>query len=202
MENRNIYVEAMRIGAEKVNTGIKYSDLKSKIKKELGIDFNGRAELAFIKWFLESFNSDTQIQGGHDRIINSSKAYLTRGDRVDHTYRMVYEDFASQLWFLNGETFKQYIDYLELQEARVSSKEAMEKSNKSIRIAQWALWLSVFFSVASIVVSFLIVQIYPTPEPLERIEVKNELNVKYQREILDEIKKINVKVQKLDSIIN
>src|SRR5690606_38203966 len=81
--------------------------------------------------------------------------------------------FFNQKFFLNGETNKQYIDYLELKESRESSKEALKKANISIWVAAIALIISAGFSVAEY---FKPEPNYPQP-PFE-VKVKDPIEVK------------------------
>lgn len=70
---------------------------------------------------------------------------------------------------LKSEAFFNYLDYLELQEARKisqqairSSAEATQLAQKSIFYAKWALILSIVFSIC-----WIIVQIWSTYQPTE-----------------------------------
>src|SRR5690606_25698802 len=58
-------------------------------------------------------------------------------------------DYLNQKWFLNGEASKQYLDYLELQEARLAAIQSRKQSNWSIVIAVGAIVLSTVFGIIS-----------------------------------------------------
>tara|TARA_R110002050_G_scaffold267578_2_gene409276 strand:+ start:2334 stop:2738 length:405 start_codon:yes stop_codon:yes gene_type:complete len=68
------------------------------------------------------------------------------------------ESFFIRTYFLDGQAAKQYLDYEELQEARVTANEAKlasieanRKSAKGIRIAVWAIFISAIIGVLQLV---------------------------------------------------
>lgn len=149
----NIYIKAMEIGYLKDIEGISYHSLKKQLEKELNITIVRDRELTFLAWFLESFESrnikqlkenPTIRQKLYNYLLYSPEYYPDNWKNFED----IYNDQLGETFFLKGEVTKQYLDYLELQEARTTANEARISSSKALRIAQWSL-------VAAIIASLL-----------------------------------------------
>jgi hypothetical protein len=155
----NIYIKAMELGYNSPN-GISYFDLVEEIEDSLKVKISGQTEYAFISWFLNNFSSvdvnRTEINTGLTGYI---KSHLMSESRLNNNQEM-FNKTLNNLFFINGETLKQYIDYEELTHARKSSKMAFILSIISIGIAGISSLLA-FYSLYS--------------EPVFEIVVKDNL---------------------------
>lgn len=98
-------------------------------------------ERAFLTWVLRNFVS----KNSHYYDSKSSSSlynYFLPGNDI-HANN-AYTNATSGEFYIKGETIKNYLDYLELQEARKVAQEARESSNKAIKIAQWSLFAAIF----------------------------------------------------------
>ncbi len=126
----NRYIKAMEIGNKYEKEGISYFDLIKQITGSEEKKFARESEITFFIWFVDNFNTAEpsltyhSMQGliaGYLSVNETNKTY----HKLSHSaYKVLHEDLGKK-WFLNGQASKQYIDYLELVEARSSSKKAI-----------------------------------------------------------------------------
>ena len=174
----------MEIGLAHEETGISYFDLLKELKEKVDYDFNDEGEVTFFSWFSDNFFTakfdiklDNHGLGGHMRAFLWLKKKQLEED-IAAEYLANINKFENNLkakYFLKGEAAKQYIDYLELVEARDSSARALSKANVSINlniisifIAIVALGITAFYSYKSYNKPELL---YPTP-PFE-VNIQN-----------------------------
>lgn len=190
----------MEIGSKNLEKGITYPDmlntLKNKSKTEIlatpDSNFN------FAMWFINNFScrdfDSNYNSNNRDFKYKIYRYYFKlKGHLLSESVMLQYEEskpttseainayiitkyirkFFKQKFFLNGETNKQYIDYLELKESRISSKQALKKANISILVAVIALLISAGFSGLEY---FKEEPNYPQP-PFE-VKVKEPIEVK------------------------
>lgn len=190
------YIKAMEIGNRYENEGISYFELLELLEKEY--KFTYHSEYTFCMWFIENFSSTYPIYI-KDRVTSYlRKKYFDYKDS-DAKIRALNEanKILNNKWFLKGEASKQYIDYLELVEARQSSKKALKKADESIILARkstnYALGALIISAVVSIVSIILSVMSYNKPEPLypaPPYDVNLNKPVKLDDESIDKIKTI------------
>lgn len=142
----NRYIKAMEIGLANEKKGISYFELSKQVQEELGLKFSEESERTFLAWFIENF-SDSEIK-------------LTLRDIGDYRYYQLYqkvqkydgavkssaENIENKLklkFWLDGHAAKQYLDYLELTEARKQAKSTSWFSIISIGIAVIAILIGV-----------------------------------------------------------
>ncbi|WP_026451473.1 hypothetical protein [Aequorivita capsosiphonis] len=143
----NIYIQAMEIGYSH-NEGITYKDLKRLLQSKTLAPIEGRREYTFIKWFIKNFDAPLMpIQGS--AAMKKYYSVLVK-DLRDKENLQAYRDFSNKTYFLKGKTVKQYLDYLELKEAREQAQVAQKSSTKAIRIAYWSLSISAILALTSI----------------------------------------------------
>ncbi|WP_417237223.1 hypothetical protein [Bizionia paragorgiae] len=140
----NIYIKAMEIGYNH-NNGIYYSQMKAYIERDLNIQMSKAREYTFISWFLNHFQSKDSADALPDSIYKL-KYYILQGEK--HNER-AYAEIMTQIFYMKGETVKQYLDYVELKEARMQSKNAQQSSTIAIFIAIITLLISVYFSATT-----------------------------------------------------
>ncbi|WP_456867101.1 hypothetical protein [Galbibacter sp. BG1] len=106
-----------------------------------------------------------------------------RQNKHYHTSTFI-KNFFNQKFFLSGNTNKQYVDYLELSEARQSSKEALKKAEESIKLtkdsilyAKGALIIAIVTSVISICIT-LFKEEPKYPQPPYDVKLNEPINVK------------------------
>jgi|GEM_PF-1657474 len=156
----NIYIKAMEIGYTN-NEGITYKELKRLLQSEISAKLVGQREYTFIKWFIENFDAPLMpIKGS--AVMKRYYNVLVK-DLRDKENLKAYRDFSNKTYFLKGKTVKQYLDYLELKEAREQAQVAQKSSTKAIRIAYWTLGISAFFAVVSIVTTLYFAVAEPNP---------------------------------------
>lgn len=147
----NIFLESLEIGYKNQFNGISFNEMT----KELNIDdkLNDISfKLNFAIWFFDNFYfTDTFSQS-----INTKKN--PTGDYSINKYKI--DEFLSKYsdnkHFIKGESIQKYLDFIELKEARKSSKEANTQSKKAIRLAIWSLISSVIFGVLSLILTYVI----------------------------------------------
>lgn len=145
MENKNIYIDILKIGSENFQ-GFTKVELEEKLK-EKGYDFSANSDYEKI---LVSIFYDAFVVPGHGNASMQNKNVL----KMDAYFN--------------------YLEYVELQEARQSAKEAKSLSIK-------ALWISAILAGASILLSIISIcfQINGSlkindSEPIKIIQVERE----------------------------
>lgn len=116
----NIYIRALKIGADSLDEGISYNDIIEKlgIKERTGTFKNN-----FRFWFYSNFYHDNT-----QRNLDNRRLFFP--DELD-----------SKKSILLGEAFINYLDYVELKEARQSAKTAK-------RYAIIAIWIAIVSIIA------------------------------------------------------
>lgn len=155
---KNRFIVAMEIGFENEATGINYNNLVRELENRLGYKLNVNAECTFMQWFLENYSTpskplDRNIYNRYKYCVDfvkrkHGKKYAEETNQQIDNYKRKILDINT---FLNGDASKKYLDYIELVEARQSSKQANKKANTSIWIAIMAILLSIIFSIIGIV---------------------------------------------------
>jgi hypothetical protein len=156
----NIYIHAMEIGYSH-NEGITYKELKRLLQSEISAKLVGRREYTFIKWFIENFDAPLMpIKGS---AVMKRYYNVLVNDIKDKENIQAYSDFSNKTYFLKGKTVKQYLDYLELKEAREQAQVAQKSSTKAIRIAFWSLAISAILALTSIIMTLYFSITAPKP---------------------------------------
>lgn len=132
MNKENIYLKALEIGYNLGDEGISFNRLKKKLK-DLKYEFN---EELFRGWFYRSFEHKTRIEFSQQPL----RGIATKED--DNKFRLC------------SDSLFQYLEYVELKEARANSETAKNQANDAYRIAL----LSVVVAVISLVGSLFLTQ--------------------------------------------
>lgn len=138
----NIYIETLKLGSENLDKGISYNKVKECLISK-GYSIPEHFENYFILWFFSNF----YIRNVSRRIMN------VRG------HDMKPEELRTEVAMpaiLTGEAFQNYLDYLELHEARINSIQAQKTANESIWIARVTLWISAGISIGSMLVNLFL----------------------------------------------
>lgn len=137
----------MQYGHEHFFKGIYYNEIKDFVEKEHSRKFTYYSEMAFVKWFLESFSSVNISKGYETTLIESiglclqNKHLQYSNDLTGHNKN--YVNFNTKFkFFLTGESDRKFLEYQELHEARNNAKQAFVLSILAIGISI----LSMFFS--------------------------------------------------------
>jgi len=178
----SIHIAAMEIGYENPK-GITYGDLKSKLETHLGYTIEKGTELAFLKWFIRNFSStDIDHQMMNLDEYNRIKEEIVFNKPPPGISK--YKSILNETFYIKGETNKQYLDYLELKEAR-------ESSRKAFYFSRWSIGLAIFSIIIALIttlVSYFTVM---------------DVNIKSDETIIDlRTRKINEKNTLIDSLKN
>jgi len=129
--DNNIYLQSLKIGIDNLEKGISFNQLQSELIRQ-NIWIKERSfEWYFLYWFFDNFYC-IEVQKRKDE--NKS---------LDYT---LYEQQRITPCFIKGESMMQYIDFIELQEARASSKNAR-------KLAMFAISISIISFIASVLFS-------------------------------------------------
>ncbi|SRX74771.1 hypothetical protein [Aequorivita antarctica] len=163
---KNIYIKAMEIGYHS-NDGINYFLLKEQLQKALNIKIEKVREYTLVVWFLKNFQTwdvpynESDIRT--DKILYAIKEH-TKGNPGDSNSNTIeFERILAKPFYMKGETVKQYLDYLELKEAREQAKDAQVASTKAIKIAYWSVGISAFLALTSIILTLYFSLTAPKP---------------------------------------
>jgi len=129
----NIYTYCLKKGYETTSTGITYNQIKDELTYMFRIEWEPHFELNFRIWFFDNFFE----QVSH-RILDS----VGRRSQIQintSTGRIPFEELINKKVFLKGESCLKFLDYMELVDARRSSKQAFIFSLISIIIATIAI---------------------------------------------------------------
>lgn len=145
----------MEIGLNNEDTGINYFDLFYGVKGTKEQVGSKEAEISFFIWFLQNFHNAEDRHHKDADLILEYRIWLIRGAAASkyHNFdglKLEYKNYLNSQWFLNGNAAKQYLDYLELKEARITATQARKQSNVSILIAIGAMVASVILGAYSI----------------------------------------------------
>lgn len=135
---KNIYTYCLSRGFESKN-GLTYNQIKSDLISKFHIDFTPIFELGFRIWFFDNFYEEEA-----ESSINYSRAE-GRGFVIDrNTGHIPFQRSVDKVVYLKGEASLKYLDYLELIDARKSSKQAFLFSLLSILIAICSIAIPLF----------------------------------------------------------
>lgn len=141
----------LRYGSQKMKEGVSYNEVKDYLLKK-GDDLNEYNEDSIKLWFCRSFYH-VQATYNAERVL--------RGETTNGKFNLVFSQHLDDKVSLMGHAYMEYIDYVELKEAREASSlahEAADKANtaarKSIRIATWAVGLSALLALGSLLLQF------------------------------------------------
>ena len=134
--------------------------MKELLEGVFSIKFSRAREYTFLIWFLENFKNET-----FDRVIDSELRYFV-SDYANNknTPRLI--NLKSQLsskFYINGYTVKQYIDYLELTEARQQAQKSQIASEKALVKAKQSIWIAAGGLLISVGISLYMHLTSPTP---------------------------------------
>lgn len=186
----SIYVMAMEIGSE-FPDGITFNELVTKIENKLGKKISKNARYGLVEWFVGAFTTDDQIRGLSHKPFETYHTIIPSYFRNKRDmYALAFQDFQLAKFVLSGNTFKQYVDYLELKESR-------EQAIKANRTAQISIWIAMITLAVSILYPLFS---EPTPKPPFEVKV---IESKVQNEKLEqEIKTLKVELQKAEMLIS
>ncbi len=206
IENR--YIKAMEIGLKNEEKGISYFELFLELTGTKSKVLSKEAEISFFAWFMDNFHNPNKVEKDSTLEINEYRdwLYLYNEEEEYHNLKYINSDLLFLLkerWFLNGHALKQYLDYLELTEARKAAKQAQKSSNISINIAIGAFAVNVVLGFISFTQSLMpkeaqevkIIEDKTTVKQLEQ-EIK-ELQANYQ----EENKKLREELNKADMMV-
>lgn len=125
MTHRNIYIRSLEIGFKAENDGISYSELRNILETEK-YSFNDKI---LKEWYFSNFEHPNRRRF----VADPMEQYIR--DESDTEKRVLCSD-----------SFMQYVEYLELKEARESTQKAFRQSRVAIYIAALSIFLNVIFS--------------------------------------------------------
>lgn len=142
----------MEIGLANEKKGISYFDLLEKLQLELDYSFNSSAEVTFMSWFNENFESHNNVNLNNSDYKEGMNLYLDNkygviGEITDpglKKYCEFFRSFRSKNYFLKGNAAKQYLDYQELKQSVKSSNSARNFAIISIIVALIAIGISAY----------------------------------------------------------
>ncbi|PKV50279.1 hypothetical protein ATE84_2334 [Aquimarina sp. MAR_2010_214] len=129
---KNIFIKALEIGYNNPK-GISYNKTKENLNYKFDSDLE---EFNFKLWFYHNFFNDKT----EPKII-SHKNSSNPGYQITFSSRHQLEPFDNDLSFLKGEALNKYIDFLEL-----------ERTRKSSRKASWFSLIAIIFAAIGIIV--------------------------------------------------
>ncbi len=196
----NIYIKAMEIGYDH-NNGIHYSKMKALLEENLKFQMNKAREYTFLSWFLNHFQSQDSADILPDTLYKI-KFYVLNGG-AKHNEK-AYAEIMTQRFYIKGETVKQYVDYLELKEAREQAKNAQKASTIAIGIAILTLAISIYFSATAPKPPFNVNILEKSNPVKETISLKPEHSVYPDNEKdgnTQEVYELNDEINKADELI-
>lgn len=133
MKHENIYIETLKLGFESIE-GITYRDVIDKLK--IDIEKNIAFKIAFSKWFFENFETKSSA---------NFPVYDFKKENIDNKLIVLEIEIA----FIKGNAVNTYIDYLELERTRKSSRRAEYIAFASLAIAISAVFIPIVFNKTS-----------------------------------------------------
>ena len=139
MKRNNIYLFCLKVGYKEISNGITYKQIKKLVTDKFKIEFSYDFEFHFRVWFFNNFyepNAQYQL----NREINGHVDQITRKDQSS----LPFEQQINTTVYIKGDSIQQYIDYVDLSDARKSSRSAYKFAMISIVIALFAIlipWL-------------------------------------------------------------
>lgn len=179
------------------------------METELGYKFSLGAESSFFIWFADNFSSGMgKLNMGHYK--RNFLRYLE-----DKANKDIDPEFGNYLalmtilrkqYRLDGHAAKQYLDYLELvesrqtaQDAREASKKAINKADKSIKLAIWAIVVSAIVGVSSIIIDIVSFTKSPIP-PYDVKVIENDTHIKELQEVKERLYKAEMMLEVYESV--
>jgi hypothetical protein len=144
MKEKNMYLVALKIGSDRIETGISYVEILDWLLKE-GFKIEGHIEKCFRRWFFENFFNERL----HSNLDNPGLKTKTMFDLTNNVGDL-FELFKNDKMYLNAEGFFQLMDYEELNEARRASQESNENARKAITVAVWSIIITGILALFSI----------------------------------------------------
>lgn len=153
----NIYIECLRLGCEDyLTTGISYDEMRKHFKNHfnsissdnetISEDVNERMNLEtpFINWFFQNFSNETILYFGGKEINKdlADNKIVTWGkfnEIKDNKEKRASEAKS----YIRGSAVIKYMEYVELQEARSSSKDASKHALIANGKAKKAIWIAI-----------------------------------------------------------
>jgi hypothetical protein len=147
----NRYIKAMEIGLANEDEGITYNDLVKELEVFYGRKMTIHAESTFYYWFVDNFSATNEAlknQSGWKSYFLHYYYFKNNIKKRESNLTKSGVDLFKQLdnikWFLNGQAAKQYLDYVELTDARKQAKQTSYFSIISILIAVTAIGIGIF----------------------------------------------------------
>ncbi len=113
MTKENIYIKTLQFGADNFKEGVTYNQVREYLGKDAPPEGSNH-ELSFLNWFFDNFHQQELLS--LERKNASSGKWLAIA-----TLKKYYDKQAH----MTGEAHQNLIEYIELQEARNSSKKSM-----------------------------------------------------------------------------
>ena len=156
-KSNSVYITAMEYGHKLYFEGISYNELKSHVEKVHRKNFTFNAEMAFVVWFLDSFTSVETPAVSRTNLLYSIQMclrteYLKQNIDISHHSKTFIKFKREYKFYLTGESYRKYLEYQELQEARSNSKQAFF-------ISLIAIGISLVGIIASPILEFYLNQI-------------------------------------------
>jgi len=148
----NVYLAALEHGIEKMGQKLTYHDMKNYLMMKFPT-FVENYELYFIIWFFKNFHNPRMST------FHFQPEWLDLGQKIDGkdirgVAKMV-AVFGSDDVSITAEGFFNYIEYVELNEARKSAQDAHVDAISALKLARFALWVSASLAGVSIILQVL-----------------------------------------------
>lgn len=132
----DIYMDALKFGITKMQSGISFKELITHLTNCMGWKFEDEYLKYFRLWFHTNFYNDQVYP--YMKSGNATEAgNIIRNLHGYDAYKCV----------INSDAYETYLDYQKLQQARKDAKKAHD-------LALWAIWISVAFGVLQIGISW------------------------------------------------
>ena len=186
----NRYIKAMKIGLDNEETGISYFDLFYSVKGTKEKVSSNEAEISFFMWFLQNFHNTEDRHYPDANLIREYRVWLIKEeqDKKYHDFNWLSvqdKNYLNSKWFLNGQAAKQYLDYVELTDAR-----------KQAKITSWFSIVSILIAVAAILIGVFSRNDSPNP-PYDVKIIEDRTKVKELQNENDQLKEELYKAEML-----
>ncbi|VAW29463.1 hypothetical protein MNBD_BACTEROID06-1681 [hydrothermal vent metagenome] len=184
--DKNIHILSLRYGYEH-QTGFNYKDLKELLVNIHKIEFTFELEFAFRIWFSQAFFNPNVEDDVNHRKLNPSSGFnnLYRNNLLPFDNST--NNIEGTTSFITGDSIIQYLDYLELKEARSNSITAKKYASVSIVIACLAIVIpiiSAFFFPPSV----QIIKPHDTKFEIKSESSEGKLLIEYTKTIEEKVK--------------
>jgi len=151
---KNIYINSLELGYNNSSNGISFND----IVKQLDINLsNDRFKLNYTIWFYSNFYNEFI-----EKYVIGSNNFPNSNNRISTATIENISKHNNEISFIKGDSVNKYIDYVELRDARVSSR-------KAIRIA----YTSIIIALLSIVAQIISAHYFPPTILIEKSDNRN-----------------------------